>query len=128
MGTTPSLDELEARKRLARARMDLHRIEIAVHCHDITAPVLSVREGVVRVLSSPIARMAIIGGLGFFLLKGRRSFAGRSLRKVMGWTVALVVPRIRHLALRPLIKLFFHFLKPMILSRSEHRNRNWEHR
>ena len=116
MGAAPSIDELEARKRLIQARMDLHRAEMAWHYRQITAPVQSFKAGFTRVMSNPIARWTIMGSLGFFLVTGRLRF----VRKAAVWVAPFLLQRVRGLLLGPLTKMGFQLFAASLLRRLSH--------
>ena len=91
MGEAPPLDELAARKRLVQAKMEIHRAEMALYYHEITAPIQTVRSGITSLASHPLAKVAVIGGIGFLLFSGRLKF----LRKTTGFVAPLVSSKLR---------------------------------
>ena len=84
-----SLDELEARKRLIQAKMDIHRAEMAVHLHDITEPIRKVQNSVGRITHSPILRWGLISIVGWLAFSGR----WRWFTRITAWVSPLALPQ-----------------------------------
>ncbi len=91
MAASPPIDELEARKRLAQARMEIHRAEMALYWDQITRPLRRAQDGLSTMISNPVFRWAAAGAGGWLLFTGRL----RSLGRVAGWALPLVLPRAR---------------------------------
>lgn len=91
MGQAPPLDELAARKRLAQARMELHRAEMALYFRQVTSPARAAEAGWLALAANPIARWTAAAGFAALLFSGRL----RRVGKVAGWIAPLVVPRVR---------------------------------
>jgi hypothetical protein len=106
MGQNPPIDELEARKRLVQAKMELHRAEMALHYNEIMAPIQSVQSNLHRFTGHPIARAAMMGGLGFLLISGRLRMA----KRLAGFLVPMLFPSLRRFLMgnagRLALKLF----------------------
>lgn len=110
MATLLSMDELEARKRLIQARMELHRIEMAVYSHQILSPFQTVRHGFEKIAAHPILRWGIIGGFGFLATKLRLRLVGR----LAGIAVPLVMGRIRGIVLGPVARMGVRVLSNLV--------------
>jgi hypothetical protein len=93
MGQAPPLDELEARKRLAQARLELHRAEMALHLRQLLAPVRAVQSSVATVAANPMVRWAAAGVAGWVFFSGR----WRTLGRAAGWVLPLALPQARRL-------------------------------
>ncbi|MFZ4694334.1 MAG: hypothetical protein ACOYMV_04325 [Verrucomicrobiia bacterium] len=91
MGQAPPLDELAARKRLAQARMELHRAEMALYFRQVTSPARAVEAGWHALAANRIVRWTAAAGGAALLFSGRL----RRIGKVVGWVAPLVVPRVR---------------------------------
>ena len=94
MDKATSLDDLAACKRFAQMKMAIHRVEIVHHCQELAAPIRTMRSGLSRIVTYPIAFMtltALVGGLGFFLMRGRFGLAGR----LGGLFSGFLFPRVR---------------------------------
>ncbi len=89
--TSPPLNELSARKRLAQAHMELHRAEMTLHYQQATAPLRLVQSRIHSVTSNPVARWMLLGGMGFMLVSKRT----RYLRRATGWLLPFMLPRLR---------------------------------
>ena len=93
MDAAPPLDELEARKRLAQAKMELHRAEMALYYQEVTAPLRALRSKITALVSHPAVPIVLVGAVGFFLVRGRQPM----VRKVAGWLMPLLLPPLRGL-------------------------------
>lgn len=91
MGQAPPLDELAARKRLAQARMELHRAEMALYFRQVTSPARAAEAGWRALAANPIARWGAVAGAAALLFSGRF----RRVGKLAGWVAPLVMPRVR---------------------------------
>ena len=96
MGQAPPLDELAARKRLARARMEIHRAEMALYFRQITSPARAAEAGWQGLVANPIARWTAAAGFAVLLFSGRLPRVGR----VAGWVAPFVMPRVRGFLVR----------------------------
>lgn len=94
MDQATSIDDLAACKRFAQVKMAIHRAEMVHHCQELTAPLRTMRSGLGRITTYPIvfvALAAVVGGLGFLLVRGRFSLA----RRAAGLFSAFLFPRVR---------------------------------
>jgi hypothetical protein len=89
MGSTPSLEEFEARKRLVCSKMALHRAEISLCVHDIVEPYRKVQTAIRSVSSHPVGRVVLTGLAGFLL------FSGKVVGKTSGLILTFFMPKIR---------------------------------
>jgi hypothetical protein len=91
MDPAPPLDELAARKRLAQARMEIHRAEMALYFRQVTSPARAAEAGWHTLAANPFARWAAAAAAAALLFSGRLRGAGR----VAGWVAPFVLPRVR---------------------------------
>ena len=106
MGQNPPIDELQARKRLIQAKMEIHRAEMFLYYNEIMTPIQNVQNNLQRYTNHPIARFAAMGGLGFLLVTGRL----RMVKRLAGFLVPMLFPSMRRLLMggagRLAVKLF----------------------
>lgn len=91
MGQAPPLEELAARKRLARARMEIHRAEIALYFRHAMSPVRVAEAGWRTLTANPWLRWSAAAGAVALAVSGRL----RRLGKIAGWIVPFALPRAR---------------------------------
>ena len=91
MGQNPPIDELQARKRLIQAKMELHRAEMALYCREVLMPIQAIQTNLQRFTDHPIARIVIMGGLGFLAMSGR----ARIVRRLSGFIIPMFFPTMR---------------------------------
>jgi hypothetical protein len=106
MGQNPPIDELQSRKRLIQAKMELHRAEMFLYYNEVIAPIQNVQSKLQRFTDHPLARFAVIGGFGFMLVTGRL----RMVKRLAGFIVPMLFPSMRRFLMgnagRLAIKLF----------------------
>lgn len=91
MGQAPPLEELAARKRLARARMEIHRAEMALYFRQAISPVRAAEVGWRTLASNTWLRWSATAAAAALLVSGRL----RRVGKIAGWVVPFVLPRAR---------------------------------
>lgn len=106
MGQNPPIDELESRKRLIQAKMELHRAEMFLYYNEVVTPIQNIQSNLQRFTDHPIARFAVMGGLGFLLVSGRL----RMVKRLAGFLIPMLFPSMRRFLVgnagRLAIKLF----------------------
>lgn len=91
MGQNPPIDELQARKRLIQAKMEIHRAEMFLYYNEITAPIQNIQNNLQRFTDHPMARFAAMSGLGFLLITGRLQM----LKRLASFMIPVLFPSIR---------------------------------